>query len=179
MFFKNLKQIFTPKGLRPLLSINNVSEKVEKYDRSLTFVEALSDEMLKFQCDHLGAKKIEIILYGESIFRGETKDARPQLCPNCILEEIKQFSIRCAFCGGAILPGEGVALYNKESEGINKKWGTYVGENIIGCLAMDCCPSGGFFAGHWTMQGFKPAFKNGLSLAEEAARTGSIKIANP
>jgi hypothetical protein len=56
------------------------------------------------------------------------------------------------------MPGDGVALYGKGSTGIHES-ATILDDGVsaVGCLRWDCCPSGGFFAGSWTEEGFKPA----------------------
>ncbi|MEK7181089.1 MAG: hypothetical protein AAB738_02005 [Patescibacteria group bacterium] len=80
---------------------------------------------------------------------------------------------RCARCGLVILPGMAVALYGQESEGLRLDIATNIDGAIIGCMRWDCCPSGGFLAGHWSEQGFQPLFQ-GQTGAEVSAGTNTI-----
>ena len=88
---------------------------------------------------------------GPLIWNMSPWEAAGSVCPNCAIEK----AISCCFCGKQIYPGSPVALYGKDSGGINWEKATKVGDNAIGCLNMDCCPSGGFFAGYWTTEGFR------------------------
>ncbi len=94
------------------------------------------------------------------------------------LEEMKQSAIRCCLCGYGILPGDEVALYHKKSKGIKKDIATFIEDGAVGCLLWDCCLSGAFFAGHWTSQGFRPAFSEGRTAGEEAVSRESPMIIN-
>lgn len=83
--------------------------------------------------------------------------ARTSICPTCAIEA----SILCCFCEKRIYPGNPVAVYGKTSGGINWDIATTVGEDqVIGCLRWKCCPSGGYYAGKWTADGFKSAWKS-------------------
>jgi hypothetical protein len=86
---------------------------------------------------------------------------------------MKKSAIRCCLCGYGIVEGDGVALYHKNSSGINKEVATFVGDSVVGCLLWDCCPSGGFYAGNWTLDGFKPRF-GGRTAAEESFHSGQV-----
>ena len=99
-------------------------------------------------------------------------------CPRCRFEELKKLFIRCVLCGEVIMPGEPVAVYWKRNKGMRKKIGMLVGENYLGCMAWDCCPSGGFWGGHWTENGFVSAFSDGGSVADEVMRTGRAVVGN-
>ena len=162
------------------------SEEGSFWDKTEVSIEPLSKPEIFFtRCDHPGPDKAKIIIWGRILplelkkdriltTQGEkTADAR---CPDCLFRDLKEHAIRCCFCGYTIITGEGVALYHKSSRGINKEAATYVGENVIGCLNWDCCPCGAFFAGHWTANGFQPAFEHGLTVAEEAMAVGQMVI---
>lgn len=135
----------------------------KRWDRSLTLIKPLTEKTTVFPCGHSGPEEIEVVLYGEVVCKGKTSEITrdASLCPNCILDSLKEDSIQCCLCGGAVLPGEGVSLCRVEN--LKKGWATYVGDRVIGCLA--CCTGGGFM-GHWTEEGFKPAYKNGYSLVD-------------
>ncbi|MDD5165399.1 MAG: hypothetical protein PHG25_02580 [Candidatus Pacebacteria bacterium] len=105
------------------------------------------------KCGHVGPKTYHLNLYGIRSIEFSAKEAE---CPSCLTARIKKEIIRCAVCGLPICPGEGVALYSIESPGIRKEIATIVDDAVIGCLRWSCCPSGGFFAGHWTEKGFTP-----------------------
>lgn len=135
-----------------------------------------------YECGHRHPERFALNLYGEKIEMTDEGYSARKFCANCHLAELKKLIIRCAKCGFHIMPGDGVALYCydkklfKKSERI-----TFVGEGdekgVIGCMRWDCCPSGGFFAGHWTGDHFQSAFAGG-SAAGEALRTGQVVIGN-
>lgn len=98
-------------------------------------------------------------------------------CGACMLAEVRPLLIHCAVCGRVIFPGDAVAVYDNDAS-FNKAWVTAADEKatgVIGCLRMDCCPSGGFFAGHWNGRSFEPAFVHG-NAALEAFFTGQVVI---
>ena len=74
------------------------------------------------------------------------------VCAPCAVEA----SILCCFCERRIYPGDSIALYGKRSDRINWEIATEVNSQVVGCLWSDCCPSGGFYAGTWTVDGIKP-----------------------
>lgn len=129
---------------------------------------ALSRKDIYFEeCKHMGSRKFEFHTWdGEkhgyevpaSKISGVIRKvvAAGTECPECFFETTKKHTIRCCLCGGSIMPGEGVAIYNARSEGINET-ATLFGGGAIGCLRMSCCPSAGFFAGHWSEDGFEAA----------------------
>jgi hypothetical protein len=125
---------------------------------------------IEYSCGHKAPSAFSLNLWGEESF--EFKDTH--LCPDCWLNRFKEHTTRCVLCGLPIFPGEGVALYSEKSPDLMLKQGTKVGESYIGCLRWDCCPSGGFFAGHWTEEGFKPLYPEGLTAAELTFKTGSV-----
>lgn len=134
-----------------------------------------ADAQKKFDCGHTGPFTFSLSIYGTEFgpFVGSEE------CADCVLEEAKEIAIRCALCGDAIVPGDPVALYYQGSPGLRLDIATKVDESAVGCLQMDCCPSGGFFAGHWTEQGFVPAFESGRNMVEESFATGEVIISNP
>jgi len=129
---------------------------------------AASAKQRKFPCGHRGPKLFDLDLFGEVL---QSNGKSPDKCGDCFAAGVRRSVCRCSLCGRAIWPGEGVALYGPSNQ-FKTEWNTEVASGSIGCLRMDCCPSGGFFAGHWTGQGFKPAFGDGATAVEQAIRTG-------
>ncbi|MBI2055542.1 MAG: hypothetical protein HYT42_01475 [Candidatus Sungbacteria bacterium] len=119
-----------------------------------------------YECGHHGSQWFIIDTYGERTRRIQRTD----LCPECTLTLLKKHIIRCALCALSIVPGDGVALYSAESEGLRLDIATLVNEgNVIGCLRLGCCPSGGFFAGNWSEDGFIPRFGGRSAAGQESA----------
>ncbi len=170
-----------PSGLVVVASVSfGESEEPPKATDVLAFI-PLKGKEIKYKCGHKGPEKFKVDFYGVRVQPNFTGKERLRVCPACRVEEVKKFSIRCASCRHIILPGDGVALYvNDKSfdQAIAHKVKTGETKSVLGCLRMDCCPSGGFFAGHWTEEGFKPAHDSGLSAAAEAFATGKVVISN-
>lgn len=133
----------------------------------------------KFACGHRAPRKFKIDFYGEIAEPIAEFLKRRVRCGPCEAEHLKKVCIRCALCGRVIRPGQGVAVY-ADDPAYKEAWKTRVGSDkngVLGCLSTDCCPSGGFFAGHWTEEGFKPAYAHGSAMAEALA-TGKPVIGN-
>lgn len=111
-----------------------------------------------YACGHKGPPIFGLIIYGEVI---KTTEKQEDYCPDCALRVLKNKTIFCCLCGLPIQPvGHPVALYDSESADVVKSKATFLDERtVIGCMRWNCCPTGGFFAGHWTEDGFKPAFR--------------------
>lgn len=126
-----------------------------------------SEKNRKYECGHEGPAWFTISLYGD-----ETKVIKTKKnCHLCLIEEMRRVTIRCASCRLAILPGEAVASYHESSNDLHKDIAKRVGDNYLGCLRWDCCPSGAFFSGHWNGREFAPAF-GGNTAAAECFETG-------
>ena len=163
------------------------SERPNFFDNETLSFEEVPEHSLMFkECGHEGAQEFKFNIWGNA--RGKKlKDkcikqengvaTTDGICPKCYFEKIKKATIRCCLCGNAILPGDGIALYHKSSENIRADTATFVGDSAVGCLLWDCCPSGGFFAGHWTFEGFESAF-DVQSAAGKAFSTGQPVITN-
>lgn len=171
------EELMTPGGMSSVASAGgSTSEKPNFFNDETVSMQEISDSPLLFKaCGHYGAQRFAFAIWGNK----QTLELKDELitqengtatakgeCPKCFFENAKQFSIRCCLCGYAILPGDGVALYYKSSKGINRETATFINDNAVGCLLWDCCPSGGFFAGHWTFGGFQSAF-DGKTAAEK------------
>ncbi len=125
------------------------------------------DDIFFPKCGHFGPLKFEILLWGREKLGFELpanfisgfmrKTANEEfLCPRCHFEKARKGAIHCCLCGQSILPGDGIALYGAESEGIHET-ATIIDGAAVGCLRSDCCPSFGFYAGNWDGQGIDAA----------------------
>ncbi len=139
----------------------------------------IGEETTRYACGHDGPTRFKMDFWGEPIGQGDASEKMPPKCQECLIAEIRLDLIRCCLCGYSIGPGDKVALYNY---GTFRTDATKVGEGeraqFVGCLRSDCCPSGGFFGGHWTRDGFKPAFEGGGCMAAEVMRTGKTIVVN-
>ncbi len=166
-----LPDVSTPSGLKVAVSAGPARKKLPQSEDECRIVRQM-DAQRDYNCGHSGAEQFVVSIYGLHTKEVDQKER----CPDCFLEWMKGMCIRCALCGLPIFPGEGVALYGGGG-GLRLDIATRVGDSVIGCLRWDCCPSGGFFAGHWTEDGFKPAF-DGETGAEKAFSTESMVVGN-
>jgi hypothetical protein len=157
-------------GERIIASAGPEKKPLPQYDDRFEIIERSNWFPRKYNCGHMGARWFRIHAYGE-----ESKKIRQkENCPECFLADVRQHIIHCCLCGLPIVPGDPVALYGG-GEDIKLDIATVLsGGSIVGCLRWDCCPSGGFFAGHWTENGFQSAFNEGRSAAEECMATGEV-----
>lgn len=161
----NLK---TPQGLCVVASAGKPQEEMPKPTNEFEICET-GYFTRKYGCGHRGSRWFILSTYGT-----KTKKIRKKkLCPSCFLAGAKQHIIRCALCGFHIAPGDGVALYaglhesKLEESGIRSD-ATWIGRDVVGCMRWLCCPSGGFYAGYWTNEGFRSVFDGGQTIAESA-----------
>lgn len=97
----------------------------------------------------------------------------PKQCSLCHGDDMLKAAIRCAYCEEVIFPGDPVSTYfpvEKLPEGFEAR-ATRTRNGFVGCMRMDCCPSGDFFAGHWILEGIQSPFSTGVA-ASEAFREG-------
>lgn len=134
---------------------------------------------VRYECGHDDHAYFEIDALGKVMIPKDGRAPR-MFCRACTLAYL-QSTERCSRCGRPIMPGDGVAFY---SGGLNEKrtWSRpYVEIDeqraYLGCLDMDCCPSGGFFGGHLTEKGVRLAF-GGNCAAGQALATGKVIISN-
>jgi len=144
-------------------------------------IAAIGSSWLKtrYACGHRYPRRYKIDFYGDVRAASAELLKKRERCGDCMAEHLKKVVARCALCGCAILPGEGVAAYADDPE-YKEAWKTRIGrdkDGVIGCLGWDCCPTAGFFSGHWTEEGFRPAYKHGSAMAEAMA-TGKPVIGN-
>lgn len=137
-----------------------------------------SDKKVRYRCGHDGWKDYIGHFYGEEMepMKGILKSRKK--CPDCQVAEMKEVTRRCALCGLPIMPGSPVALYAGPASSFTKEWTTKVARYAMGCMRWDCCPSGGFFAGHWTGKEFRSAFDAGSAVAEVMASGQTITVSD-
>lgn len=143
-------------------------------------VENKMGQEVEYKCGHRHAERYVLSLFGEIIEFKDVSFAKRELCADCNLARLRLGLIRCVICGFAIWPGDPVAVY-ADSRKFKKEWKTTVSKDkkdrVIGCMRWECCPSGGFFSGHWMGNHFAPAFTTG-SAAAEAFLTGKPVLVN-
>ncbi len=156
------------------------SEKLPEPEEVCRVV-AESEKIVRFVCGHDGPAEFAVSFWGEAMRPKPDILAKREKCGECVLAAFRPKLIRCALCGFAIGPGDGVAHYSDDSQ-FRKEWKTVVENSgqkyVIGCLRWDCCPSGGFFVGNWDGEKIAYRFPNGASNAEQALRTGESVITN-
>ncbi len=134
-------------------------------------------DLVPYKCGHTAHERFTLDFYGIEAAPTDERLAERADCPDCEIERVRRTSIRCALCGHVILPGEPVALYVDDRKLFKKEaWKTLADGHVVGCMRWDCCPSGGFFSGHWTPQGFRPAFAHGSAVAEVFATGKAIIV---
>lgn len=134
-------------------------------------LEAKNTKEVNYNCGHKGPYKFTLMILGEDCTPKKKYFKDRPFCPDCIRSVI----IRCALCGNPIFPGSPVARYG-DMKDFKGEWKTYADEEetvVIGCMGWDCCPSGGFFSGHWTGEYIDSPFEYG-SVAAEAFATGKV-----
>lgn len=168
----------SPEGMQVVASTREEPPPRPEPTDALASVEE-TGRKVRFACGHRASKKFKIDFFGEVRAASDELLKKRERCGPCEAQRLAKIVARCALCGRAILPGEGVAAYADDPE-YKETWKTRIGsdtQGVLGCLSMDCCPSGGFFAGHWTEEGFRPAHAHGTAMAEAMA-TGKIVISN-
>lgn len=148
-----LPDVVGPAGERVIVSVGPERQSLPVPHDTVSVTHS-STETVLHECGHHGPASYDIDAYG-TVFTG-IDDHR--WCPDCLVFMFREKATRCALCGHVICPGDGVALYSDDSALAYKHVSTKVGDAFVGCMRWDCCPSGGFFAGHWTEEGFRSAF---------------------
>ena len=135
-------------------------------------------ECVLYQCGHEGPRDYEIQIFDSILEPQKSLLNERLLCPNCVMTAAQEEIILCALCGRPIFPGDPVAIYVDDA-GFRDEWKTKISSTeVVGCLATDCCPSGGFFAGHWNGDDIVTPFKEGNTAAAEAFATGDVIFVN-
>ncbi len=143
-----------PAGERVIVSVGPERGSLPAPHDTVSLVQQSAETVL-CECGHHGPASYSIDAYG-TVFSGIDHH---RWCPECLIFMFHQHATRCALCGHVICPGDGVALYGDDSTLPYKHVSTKVDNSFVGCMRRDCCPAGGFFAGHWTDHGFRSAFK--------------------
>lgn len=97
-------------------------------------------------------------------------------CSLCQHKRVFENAIRCAYCDSVIFPGDPVSIYfpspvPDEFQGDR----VVLTENgFVGCMGRECCPTGGFFAGHWTAEGVLSPFSTGTAAGQAFEGEGMI-----
>lgn len=160
------RKLSTPKGLFVSATSKPINQNMSaNATDELLVIDKAKWRSRNYSCGHKDARWFRINVHGSE--SEKIKDNK--LCSYCFIEDIKQHLIRCPVCGFGILPGDPVALY--DLVGIDRRMNNIKiiqGKSVLGCLRRNCCPTGGFFAGHWTRSGFKPYFPNKTTVAEHA-----------
>ena len=75
-------------------------------------------------------------------------DGTVEYCLDCV----SKMSIRCAWCGSAIMVGNPITLYSPKADYKIPEYATRYPESptaLVGCLGWDCADTGGDRAGFW------------------------------
>ena len=144
-------------------------------------VEDCSGPLVAYKCGHEFAENFYLRVYGFRFGLSDEARAARLRCGDCDLAKLKEISTRCAACGMLIMPGEGIALYAENGSFLYADSGTKFTHpdgrvSVVGCMGWDCCPSGGFFAGHWSSTGLKPLNPEGNGLAAHTMLTGNAVV---
>lgn len=103
----------------------------------------------------------------------------PKQCMLCRFKDQFEAAITCAYCDDVIFRGDPVSTYFPASElpeGFMEH-ATRTPMGFVGCMGWDCCPTGGFFAGHWVGNGVRSPFSTGTA-ATEALHSGDMVISD-
>lgn len=160
------EEIYSPDGLQVTASCSSseIGPRRSYFNEGVQFFELEGKKLFFSKCGHTCSENCVVHYYGKKIktnyqnlvvVAGGDGNSLDDICPRCVFEKMKEAAVRCCLCGIGIWLGDGVALYTPESVGVNEAVATYVEGNVVACLQMNCCPSGSFFAGCWTLEGFK------------------------
>jgi len=104
----------------------------------------------RYECGHRDAVRFHFTVWGEELRLGKWYRRSSDLCPECLLRELRLRIIRCADCGGPILPGEPIATPCRDERDRDQDVLTTVpyngGELVVTCLCHDNAMG---FSGHW------------------------------
>lgn len=166
--------LFRPRKKHATPSVENVPRTVRKSDDDLSpatddlCIVEQEGELTEYQCGHQYASLFAINAYGYIMRPTQGYWDERERCGDCEIKMFEQKTRRCGRCGHVIMPGNGVATYDVHSS-FEQKPGVEIidhqdgSRSAMGCLRMRCCPSGGFYSGHWTGTKFEPAFPDNSS----------------
>lgn len=143
-------------------------------------VEPLGTEVVLWGCGHEAPARYRHNFYGTRLEPKDEVFEKRERCGDCAHGWFGTCVIRCVLCGHAIFPGEPVAVY-RDMRRFRKAWKTYADREktaVIGCMRGNCCPSGGFFCGHWTGEGIDSPFRTGSAVGDALANPGKMIVTN-
>ena len=103
-------------------------------------------------CGHKAKRRTVLTINGNSgVF---VIGKKREYCPQCFAKA----SIRCAWCGDTIIPGDAITLYTPLDNDFKIPSHAIVYKNtpalqLVGCMGWECAHSGADFAGFWVMPG--------------------------
>lgn len=160
------KDLVTPDGMRVVVSCPGTKRPLPPSSDAFEVVESAWLQR-RYHCGHRGPRWVIINTYGQLT----KKITGWGMCPTCLIAKLKAHIIRCALCGLPVVPGDGVALYAEGTKGLRLEATKLDDGSAIGCMRWDCYPSGGFFAGNWSEQGFVPRFEGRTAAGDAMAKT--------
>lgn len=112
--------------------------------------------LIRNECGHNGPRCFALDVYGERLDLKEQSK-----CPDCLIEELRQQSIRCALCGWPIFAGQRTSLTTLDIAYVHNEnpWtqvlvGTQRSLRIC-CLRETCVDSLLSMCGKWTPEGYE------------------------
>lgn len=132
----------------------------------------LDGGLVRWGCGHMFAARYGLVTYGRKFDMPEGYYVERPFCGPCNVSLLSRVSIRCGRCGHIIAPEDPSTLYPASAEFMaHPHWVTMYDGKVICCMRDRCMASSGFYAGEWTMEGFRPRF-DGRTMAEETMRVG-------
>jgi len=119
-----------------------------------------------YKCGHSYAAKFAMNIYGQIMRPSAGYWEKRERCGDCEVNMFRELTRRCGCCGHVIMPDRKVSTYGitpsfRQKDGveiINHQDGS---RSVMGCLRMNCCPTGGLYYGTWTGSKVEPAFPSG------------------
>jgi len=104
----------------------------------------------------------------------------PNECDACRFEKLFVSTILCVRCRCPIMYGDPVSVYMPSilPEDFDDSYTAHVKGGFIGCMGGYCCPTGGFYAGHWNGDGVLSPYGAGSAAAECFAGEELIAVSN-
>lgn len=104
----------------------------------------------RYDCGHRDARRFHFVIWGAELRLHKWFRRSSDLCPECLLRQLRPQIIRCADCRGPILPGEPIATPCRDDRDQAAEWLTTMpyggGELVVTCLCSDNALG---FSGHW------------------------------
>ncbi len=103
-----------------------------------------------YGCGHRAAANFHFVIWGTELRLHKWFRRSSDLCPDCLLRQLRPQIVRCPDCGGPILPGEPIATPCRDDRDAGRDDLTVVpyqgGELVVTCL---CADNALGFSGHW------------------------------